>query len=328
MAGRPAVIRFYDAEASDQPLGADVEEVRKILVEADETALSIIESHRPGLEAMVTALLQKEEIFRELTLKHPPVHRRIMLQVQPVMVRLTSWESDRERLASLGTMAAGLAIIFAVGLSHAIALSQSSLPPTEASLSRNPALIRDWADRLLADDPKVRATAEAALVQAGRGSFPLLRRLLGPEHEDLHIETFRIIQRIGPPAIPLLVDLLRHEWITIRRSAVSELIDLVPHTETIQPALRQALNDEDYTVAGDAARAGGDSGGRDRRAGDLAAHREHAPLEHLPQARGGVARGAGRRGTSTGPAGVMSTATATNPQPHPSWSLSRATKIA
>ncbi len=155
-----------------------------------------------------------------------------------------------------------LAIILAAGLSQAVALSQSSLPQTESRLSRNPALVLDWAKRLLADDPKVRATAEAALVQAERGSFPLLRRLLGPEHEDLHVEAFHIIQRIGPPAIPLLVDLLRHEWISIRRGAISELIDLAPHTETIQPALRQALSDEDSTVAGDAARALGALGER------------------------------------------------------------------
>ena len=152
------------------------------------------------------------------------------------------------------------AIVFAAGLSQAVALSQS--PQTESSLSRNPALVRDWADRLLASDPKVRATAEAALVKVGQGSFPLLRRFLGPEHEDLHVVTFHIIQRIGPPAIPLLVDLLRHEWVSIRRGAISELIDLVPHIETIQPALRRALRDEDATVAGDAARALGALGKR------------------------------------------------------------------
>ena len=101
-----------------------------------------------------------------------------------------------------------LAIILAVGLSQAVARSQSSLPPTESSLPRTPALVLDWANRLQARDPKVRATAEAALVEAGRGSFPLLRRLLDTEQEDLHVATFRVIQRIGPPAIPLLVDLL------------------------------------------------------------------------------------------------------------------------
>jgi len=86
--------------------------------------------------------------------------------------------------------------------------------------------------------------------------------LLGLEHEELHVVTFHIIQRIGPPAIPLLVDLLRHDEVSIRRGAISELIDLVPHTETIQPALRQALKDEDWTVAGDAARALGALGER------------------------------------------------------------------
>jgi outer membrane protein assembly factor BamB/HEAT repeat protein len=145
--------------------------------------------------------------------------------------------------------------MLAAGLSQGVALSQSPLPPTESSLSRNPALVRDWANRLKANDPKVRATAEAALVKGAGRSLPLLRRFLDPRHEDLHVVTFEIIQRIGPPAIPLLVDLLRHEWDSIRRNAVNELIDLAPHTEWIQPAFRRALGDEDSIVAGDAARA-------------------------------------------------------------------------
>src|SRR5262249_39320512 len=131
-----------------------------------------------------------------------------------------------------------LAIMFAAGLSQAVGLSQSPLPQTESSLSTNFTQVRDWANRLLAHDPKVRATAEAALVQGGRRSLPLLRRFLDPEHEDLHAVTFQIIQRIGPPAIPLLADLLRHEAVSIRRSAVDELIDLAPQTEWIQPSLR------------------------------------------------------------------------------------------
>jgi len=92
----------------------------------------------------------------------------------------------------------------------------------------------------------------------------LLRRFLDPEHEDLHAATFRIIQRIGPPAIPLLVDLLRHESDSIRRRAIDELIDLAPDTEAIQTALRRALRDEDSMVAGDAARALGALGKRAR----------------------------------------------------------------
>jgi CRP-like cAMP-binding protein len=47
--------------------------------------------------------------FRRLVLSQPAVHDRIMRQVAPVMSRITGIEQNRERLASLGTMAAGLA---------------------------------------------------------------------------------------------------------------------------------------------------------------------------------------------------------------------------
>ena len=47
--------------------------------------------------------------FRRLALAQPAVHRRVMQQVAPVMSRVTAIEQNRERLASLGTMAAGLA---------------------------------------------------------------------------------------------------------------------------------------------------------------------------------------------------------------------------
>ena len=121
--------------------------------------------------------------------------------------------------------------------------------------STNSGSVRDWTSRLMANDPKVRATAEATLVQGARRSLPLLRRFLSSRDENLHRETFEIIRRIGPPAIPLLVDLLRHQRTSFRRSAVDAFIDLAPDTERIQPALRQALRDKDSMVAGDAARA-------------------------------------------------------------------------
>jgi outer membrane protein assembly factor BamB/HEAT repeat protein len=155
-----------------------------------------------------------------------------------------------------------LAMTLAAGLSQAVGLAQSPQAHAASSLSTNPAHVREWADWLVAKDPKVRETAEAALVQGAQRSFPLLRRFLTPEHENLHVVTFQIIQRIGPPAIPLLVELLRHDSESIRRSAVDELIDLAPHTEWIQPALRRALRDQDSTVAGDAARALGALGKR------------------------------------------------------------------
>jgi signal transduction histidine kinase len=49
------------------------------------------------------------DAFTELALTQRSVHRRIMRQVGPVIGRLTAVEQNRERLASLGTMAAGLA---------------------------------------------------------------------------------------------------------------------------------------------------------------------------------------------------------------------------
>jgi signal transduction histidine kinase len=47
--------------------------------------------------------------FRELVLAQRPVLRRILQQVRPVVERMTALEQNRERLAALGTMAAGLA---------------------------------------------------------------------------------------------------------------------------------------------------------------------------------------------------------------------------
>jgi signal transduction histidine kinase len=49
------------------------------------------------------------EQFVDLALTHRTVHRRIMQAIGPVTARLAQIDNDRERLASLGTMAAGLA---------------------------------------------------------------------------------------------------------------------------------------------------------------------------------------------------------------------------
>src|SRR6185369_2920323 len=119
-----------------------------------------------------------------------------------------------------------------------------------------------WANRVMSNDPKVRTTAEAALVQRGGRSLPLLRRFLNSDNEDLHFEAFEIIRRIGPSAIPLLVELLRYEPSSFRRFAVDALIDLAPETERIQPALRRALQDDDWVVVADSARALGALGKR------------------------------------------------------------------
>jgi signal transduction histidine kinase len=49
------------------------------------------------------------EDFRRLAFAQPKIHRRVMRQVAPVMSRVTEMQQSRERLSSLGTMAAGLA---------------------------------------------------------------------------------------------------------------------------------------------------------------------------------------------------------------------------
>jgi signal transduction histidine kinase len=47
--------------------------------------------------------------FKRMAFAQPSIHQRVMRQVAPVMSRVTEVEQNRERLASLGTMAAGLA---------------------------------------------------------------------------------------------------------------------------------------------------------------------------------------------------------------------------
>lgn len=47
--------------------------------------------------------------FHRLVLAHPAVHQRVMAQIPPVMSKFAGEAQHRDRLASLGTMAAGLA---------------------------------------------------------------------------------------------------------------------------------------------------------------------------------------------------------------------------
>jgi HEAT repeat protein len=154
-----------------------------------------------------------------------------------------------------------LALVSAAGVSQ-VASSPTDNTATQPGRSGHAATRRDWEKRLLTSDSHIRATAEAALVEGGAHSLPLSRRLLSGENEALQLRTFEIIRRIGPPAIPLVVTLLRDGRVAIRRNAVDVLIDLAPHTESIQATLREALKDEDAEVAGDAARALGALGAK------------------------------------------------------------------
>jgi signal transduction histidine kinase len=84
------------------------------------------------------------ERFVELALATPSVHRKVMQRVGPVLSRLSAREQHRERLAALGTMAAGLA--------HEL---------------NNPAAAANRAASDLIDAIKAIATALDAFVEAG-----------------------------------------------------------------------------------------------------------------------------------------------------------------
>jgi signal transduction histidine kinase len=76
-------------------------------------AIAVLTGQPLGVRMQATtpcrmALVASED-FRRLAFAQPSVHRRVMQQVAPVISRLTSIEQNRERLASLGEMAAGLA---------------------------------------------------------------------------------------------------------------------------------------------------------------------------------------------------------------------------
>jgi signal transduction histidine kinase len=64
---------------------------------------------RMQAETDVRVAVIPAEPFVELVLEYRTVHRRILRQVRPVMNRVTALVQNRERLAALGKMAAGLA---------------------------------------------------------------------------------------------------------------------------------------------------------------------------------------------------------------------------
>jgi signal transduction histidine kinase len=72
----------------------------------------LTETGYPGEMRAVTDVRIAEisaEDFTRLVLSQRPVHRRVMRAIRPVATRIAAREQNRERLASLGTMAAGLA---------------------------------------------------------------------------------------------------------------------------------------------------------------------------------------------------------------------------
>jgi signal transduction histidine kinase len=100
------------------------------------------------------ALIEPDD-FRRLAFAQPVIHRRVMQQVAPVMSRITSREQSRERLTSLGTMAAGLAHELnnpAAAARRAAAQMTEALDVIGSALARfvEAGVERDQAERLVA----------------------------------------------------------------------------------------------------------------------------------------------------------------------------------
>jgi signal transduction histidine kinase len=117
------------SEAGEQPPGLQLlieGEARTMIVEGDRVepvghqraptwmgAIAVLTNRplavRMQAETDCRLALVVPEDTRRLAFAQPSVNRRVMEQVAPVTSRMTAIEQNRERLASLGTMAAGLA---------------------------------------------------------------------------------------------------------------------------------------------------------------------------------------------------------------------------
>jgi signal transduction histidine kinase len=110
---------------------------------------------RMQAETDCRVVLIEPDDFRRLAFAQPVIHRRVMQQVAPVMSRITSREQSRERLTSLGTMAAGLAHELnnpAAAARRAAAQMTEALDVIGSALARfvEAGVERDQAERLVA----------------------------------------------------------------------------------------------------------------------------------------------------------------------------------
>jgi signal transduction histidine kinase len=109
------------------------------------------------------------ERFVELALADRSVHRKVMQRIGPVMSRLSATEQHRERLASLGTMAAGLAHELnnpAAAANRAASDLVEALDAVEATLGSfvEAGIEREDAERLLHLQREALARADACSV--------------------------------------------------------------------------------------------------------------------------------------------------------------------
>jgi signal transduction histidine kinase len=144
--------------------------------------------------------------FRRLAFAHPSVHQRVMSQVAPVMSRISAIEQNRERLAALGQLSAGLAHELnnpAAAAQRAAAQMIEALEVVDGTISRfvESGVERSEAAELVAlhDEAVARAAArgEVSALDAADAEDDLLDRL-----EDLGVaEPWRIAEPLAAAGV-------------------------------------------------------------------------------------------------------------------------------
>jgi signal transduction histidine kinase len=217
-----------------------------------------------ALTAARLALIPAPE-FRRLALAHPAIHRRIMLQVRPVVGRFAAIQQNHERLAALGTMSAGLAHELnnpasaakqaAGDLGEALDVIGAAIREfTDAGIEREVAAriadLRDQALRQCAERDALSALDAADAEDEMRDALEELRvpdawRMAEPlAAARLEAEWLEQLQALAGPATPAAI-----RWIVASLSAQRLVSDLRESTERMS-SLIGAIKAYAYTDRG------------------------------------------------------------------------------
>lgn len=123
---------------------------------------------------------------------------------------------------------------------------------------REPGPVREWLiDIGLLERQRDRDEIVHDLVTLGPSAVPGLVRAVADSNAnaDVRVTAAYVLRRIGRPALPALIQTLKHKDPGTRCRAVRTLEWIGPEAHEAVPALTQALEDRDYHVRGHAAEA-------------------------------------------------------------------------